>query len=140
MACPQLTMQVQDGLRQICPTKPHGSRISMLFENVCFIRLRYGGNDRVGRENYKEGLMKMRLIQVADSARYPRMTTEELRSTFLVDRLFVPGRIDLAYIDLDRTVVGSAVPLDRSEEHTSELQSLRHLVCRLLLEKKKQED
>src|SRR5205814_9513383 len=28
-------------------------------------------------------------------------------------------------------------PTDRSEEHTSELQSLRHLVCRLLLEKKK---
>src|ERR1035441_9363400 len=28
--------------------------------------------------------------------------------------------------------------LARSEEHTSELQSLRHLVCRLLLEKKKQ--
>src|SRR5437899_994420 len=28
-------------------------------------------------------------------------------------------------------------PLIRSEEHTSELQSLRHLVCRLLLEKKK---
>src|SRR5437899_9522441 len=27
-------------------------------------------------------------------------------------------------------------PPDRSEEHTSELQSLRHLVCRLLLEKK----
>src|SRR5258705_10459765 len=27
--------------------------------------------------------------------------------------------------------------LHRSEEHTSELQSLRHLVCRLLLEKKK---
>src|SRR5437899_8666072 len=26
--------------------------------------------------------------------------------------------------------------LSRSEEHTSELQSLRHLVCRLLLEKK----
>src|SRR5205814_2828841 len=31
-------------------------------------------------------------------------------------------------------VVGS-----RSEEHTSELQSLRHLVCRLLLEKKKEQ-
>src|SRR5438045_6750659 len=28
-------------------------------------------------------------------------------------------------------------PRVRSEEHTSELQSLRHLVCRLLLEKKK---
>src|SRR5262245_62370053 len=30
---------------------------------------------------------------------------------------------------------GENVP-ERSEEHTSELQSLRHLVCRLLLEKK----
>src|SRR5262245_65024784 len=29
-----------------------------------------------------------------------------------------------------------AFELNRSEEHTSELQSLRHLVCRLLLEKK----
>src|ERR1039458_9499886 len=29
------------------------------------------------------------------------------------------------------------MPEIRSEEHTSELQSLRHLVCRLLLEKKK---
>src|SRR5205814_3184825 len=28
------------------------------------------------------------------------------------------------------------IPDFRSEEHTSELQSLRHLVCRLLLEKK----
>src|SRR5437899_3708857 len=28
----------------------------------------------------------------------------------------------------------------RSDEHTSELQSLRHLVCRLLLEKKKYKD
>src|SRR5258705_10244376 len=30
--------------------------------------------------------------------------------------------------------------VSRSEEHTSELQSLRHLVCRLLLEKKKTYD
>src|SRR5438093_9931778 len=31
----------------------------------------------------------------------------------------------------------SGPPGDRSEEHTSELQSLTNLVCRLLLEKKK---
>src|SRR2546425_11605896 len=31
----------------------------------------------------------------------------------------------------------SPVPRPRSEEHTSELQSLAYLVCRLLLEKKK---
>src|SRR5262245_47850942 len=33
--------------------------------------------------------------------------------------------------------VDADTSLARSEEHTSELQSLRHLVCRLLLEKKK---
>src|SRR2546422_5504259 len=32
---------------------------------------------------------------------------------------------------------GGSVPRRRSEEHTSELQSRLHLVCRLLLEKKK---
>src|SRR5262245_64492222 len=31
----------------------------------------------------------------------------------------------------------TVIVTSRSEEHTSELQSLRHLVCRLLLEKKK---
>src|SRR5258705_809491 len=38
---------------------------------------------------------------------------------------------------LDRLVGDHARAPTRSEEHTSELQSLRHLVCRLLLEKKK---
>src|SRR3712207_7120601 len=32
--------------------------------------------------------------------------------------------------------VGGEVPAERSEEHTSELQSRQYLVCRLLLEKK----
>src|SRR2546425_6677285 len=36
-----------------------------------------------------------------------------------------------------RQVLLGAVREDRSEEHTSELQSLAYLVCRLLLEKKK---
>src|SRR5438045_7278349 len=36
----------------------------------------------------------------------------------------------------ERIVVPNVPANERSEEHTSELQSLRHLVCRLLLEKK----
>src|SRR5947208_6538323 len=43
-----------------------------------------------------------------------------------------PSTNDLAGLDK------SEWPLLRSEEHTSELQSPDHLVCRLLLEKKKQ--
>src|SRR5947199_3729952 len=38
--------------------------------------------------------------------------------------------------DFDDSGVTFQNILPRSEEHTSELQSLRHLVCRLLLEKK----
>jgi len=55
----------------------------------------------------------MRLIQVADAVRYPRMTTEELRTAFLVDSLFAPGCISMVYVDLDRTVIGSAVPIEK---------------------------
>src|ERR1035441_10696788 len=40
---------------------------------------------------------------------------------------------------LHALLVNRAGRRHRSEEHTSELQSLRHLVCRLLLEKKKKE-
>src|SRR5258708_19112400 len=38
------------------------------------------------------------------------------------------------------TVETLAIKLRRSEEHTSELQSPDHLVCRLLLEKKKNDE
>src|SRR2546422_4732356 len=43
---------------------------------------------------------------------------------------------------LPLVTVGTAVAfgVGRSEEHTSELQSRLHLVCRLLLEKKKQQE
>src|SRR5689334_24275833 len=40
--------------------------------------------------------------------------------------------------DPQATLPVGAAPIDRSEEHTSELQSQFHLVCRLLLEKKKE--
>src|ERR1035441_10952351 len=39
--------------------------------------------------------------------------------------------------ECDRRTMAALETVGRSEEHTSELQSLRHLVCRLLLEKKK---
>jgi 4-deoxy-L-threo-5-hexosulose-uronate ketol-isomerase len=38
------------------------------------------------------------------------MNTEELRETFLLEEMFEPGEIELAYVDLDRTVIGAAVP------------------------------
>jgi 4-deoxy-L-threo-5-hexosulose-uronate ketol-isomerase len=52
----------------------------------------------------------MRLYQMADSVRYGLMNTEELRETFLLEGMFESGEIELAYVDLDRAVIGSAVP------------------------------
>src|SRR5258705_1422977 len=48
-------------------------------------------------------------------------------------------QLGIGYANLGALLMASGLPYDsdgRSEEHTSELQSLRHLVCRLLLEKK----
>ena len=52
----------------------------------------------------------MKILQMADAIRYRTMTTEELRDTFLLSDLFRPGELSLTYVDLDRTVIGSAVP------------------------------
>jgi 4-deoxy-L-threo-5-hexosulose-uronate ketol-isomerase len=53
----------------------------------------------------------MKLLQLADAVRYQTMTTAELRETFLLTELFKPGKIEHVYVDLDRTVIGSAVPV-----------------------------
>src|SRR2546429_7034458 len=45
-------------------------------------------------------------------------------------------RTNLGPIRRDVNAVWDLAPHDRSEEHTSELQSRLHLVCRLLLEKR----
>src|SRR5687767_15452662 len=53
--------------------------------------------------------------------------------------LLDPGIEQAVQGGIQQSASGSSLALDptRSEEHTSELQSLAYLVCRLLLEKKK---
>src|SRR3989442_5679272 len=58
------------------------------------------------------------LSAIKHSGSYPRILDNEMR-----------------FVSLRR----AGQSLERSEEHTSELQSRPHLVCRLLLEKKKRE-
>ena len=52
----------------------------------------------------------MKIVQMADAVRYPRMTTAELRETFLLEGLFQEGKIETRYVDADRAVIGGAVP------------------------------
>src|SRR5687768_18123866 len=65
--------------------------------------------------------------------RPPRSTLFPYTTLF---RSEVLRRDDQIFFGQDPRIVGV---LDRSEEHTSELQSRLHLVCRLLLEKKNAE-
>src|SRR5260221_10103647 len=71
--------------------------------------------------------------------RPPRSTlfpyTTLFRSKTLLHLLCLAPFAWLLHLFTSNALANYADP--RSEEHTSELQSLRHLVCRLLLEKKK---
>ncbi|AQT69994.1 4-deoxy-L-threo-5-hexosulose-uronate ketol-isomerase [Anaerohalosphaera lusitana] len=56
----------------------------------------------------------MQVRYSADPVRFQRMTTEEIRSEFLIESLFESDKIDFVYSDIDRAVIGSAVPVEKS--------------------------
>ena len=45
-----------------------------------------------------------------DNLSYRSLRTEDLRNAFLVDNLFQEGKVQMVYFDLDRAIVGGAVP------------------------------
>src|SRR5256885_9786171 len=70
--------------------------------------------------------------------RPPRSTLFPYTTLFRSRRLALHGRRSKGRrAPVREPPAGARRPLDRSEEHTSELQSPCNLVCRLLLEKKK---
>src|SRR5687768_17878412 len=72
------------------------------------------------------------------STLFPYTTLFRSGSDLVAGRV-VPGTYDLIFVRGHFQGSSSTWPYvsQRSEEHTSELQSRLHLVCRLLLEKKK---
>jgi 4-deoxy-L-threo-5-hexosulose-uronate ketol-isomerase len=44
------------------------------------------------------------------------MSTQEVRDAFLIEKLFVPGQVAGMFTDLDRLVVGGAMPTDKGIE------------------------
>src|ERR1035438_10565338 len=85
---------------------------------------------------YAVGALARRMRSVAELKRLLRNRVEaetEFGKTLV--ELIVVRLKDQGYLNDAR--YATAFSSYRSEEHTSELQSLRHLVCRLLLEKNK---
>src|SRR2546429_4794298 len=71
-----------------------------------------------------------------NAGRTLRLTYEELPKDTVNLVILVDDASTDATLDVARQL-GLEIFVHRSEEHTSELQSRLHLVCRLLLEKKK---
>src|SRR3989441_2808964 len=68
---------------------------------------------------------------------YTTLFRSLLKFIFPEDKLSVQVHPDDDYARRYESRQGGRGKTERSEEHTSELQSLAYLVCRLLLEKKK---
>jgi 4-deoxy-L-threo-5-hexosulose-uronate ketol-isomerase len=54
----------------------------------------------------------MKLRPSTDAAGLRRMSARDIRDTFVIDDLFRPGEVSMTYVEVDRAVVGSAVPLE----------------------------
>src|SRR2546425_8455035 len=87
--------------------------------------------DRLAQDLLGRGVGRRHEPQPGAGPIHGPLEAVELLRNAEVEQLHAPIR-------LDQDVRGLQVAMDdRSEEHTSELQSLAYLVCRLLLEKKK---
>src|SRR2546425_5776914 len=70
-----------------------------------------------GTEETTTGVIRLKSLEAEGKLGFPIIAVNEAKTKHLYDNRYGTGQ--------------------RSEEHTSELQSLAYLVCRLLLEKKK---
>src|SRR5690606_40333262 len=80
------------------------------------------------------------LATAASSAVSPRVSTPIVTETLsgVTFTVAVPDVETTEWTACPISCSQTSAPVSRSEEHTSELQSRENLVCRLLLEKKKQ--
>jgi 4-deoxy-L-threo-5-hexosulose-uronate ketol-isomerase len=70
----------------------------------------------------------MEIIRTHSPAGFKHLDTAALRQDFLVAGLFAPGKITLRYWEVDRTILGGAVPQDQPLELTAtkELMAATH--------------
>jgi 4-deoxy-L-threo-5-hexosulose-uronate ketol-isomerase len=77
--------------------------------------------------------MKMEVRYAHSPESVKRMTTEELRGSFLIENLFIPDTLQLIYSDTERAIVGSAIPLKTNLELLS---SQKEMAAEYFLERR----
>lgn len=63
--------------------------------------------------------MQLQRKFAADQHRYRTMRNEELRDSFVIAGLMKPGELNMTLSDIDRGIIGSAVPLGEALEFSS---------------------
>src|SRR5262249_60739160 len=106
-------------------------RLTILYSSVCCMRC--------SRCTFVSSLLLVFLFFFLMIRRPPRSTLFPYTTLFRSRGGARGGAVGLLRLDGQDGVSGSSQGR-RSEEHTSELQSLTNLVCRLLLEKKKKKN
>jgi 4-deoxy-L-threo-5-hexosulose-uronate ketol-isomerase len=71
----------------------------------------------------------MKIYYSPSQTEYRTLGTDQLRSAFLVDSLFSPGQVQLVYSDVDRTVVGSAMPVNSPLELAGQAELRASFFC-----------
>src|SRR3712207_8308157 len=97
-------------------------------------------NDTATTEIYTlslhDALPIWRLLEVVEEPDQTRLLDDDPLDLLLALFRVLPQREGDVVEQVHRAEQGAVLEEDRSEEHTSELQSRQYLVCRLLLEKK----
>src|SRR5262245_56431920 len=117
-------MEVQKDIKRIDPTLPVVIITAIGALETAVTAIKEGSYDYITKPWNNEKLM----VIVTNAIKQRQLMSENLQLRTALKERFGYSNI-----------VGKSEKIlkVRSEEHTSELQSLRHLVCRLLLEKKK---
>src|SRR2546429_3591840 len=114
--------QAEDGIRDVAVTGVQTCALPISFADDAFIS---------SRSTRATVSLEAPLVFVGYGLKIPEKNLDELAGLDLIGKVVV-------YLAGSPADIPSALASNyRSEEHTSELQSRLHLVCRLLLEKKK---
>src|SRR3712207_8607162 len=109
------------------------SKKSLMMAFTCFVTLLSGFSSCTTEDKADEALPRLQVSQ----ARYEVTLPGTLKDRSIPEMRVIANKgyqisSDKPWLKVDKT--------ERSEEHTSELQSRQYLVCRLLLEKTKAHD
>ena len=68
-----------------------------------------------------------------DANGFKKMNSDEIRQTFLIDNLFAKNKVPMTYSDIDRSITGSAVPVNKALKLTA---SKKEMAAKYFLERR----